>query len=310
MIVSLLGNMCVLIWSITMESLIKYNSWLISIMAFFAITANSFVNAETTSCTVIKSIPIKINTQGIYCLTDHVTTGISSGNAIDIKTNNVTLDLNGWKVGGQSAGLETQTTGIFSSGTNIVIKNGIVRGFYKGIVLTGRGARVEGILADQNTNTAIQVESQGALVSSNQIVDTGGSTVIDTGDRSPNQDAIAIAVKGFGSVVKNNIISGLSGTGIHTQRGIHLSRKANHSIVRGNILNDKKLLNPNSEGDSIAIQIEDVSSVGIIDNTINNFTFALIFSAGAGGVYRQNTVINGGTSPYSGGTKGPLNFPE
>src|SRR5437870_353667 len=54
--------------------------------------------AETVNCTPITTIPTVITVQGIYCFTGHLSTAITTGNAIDIQTNNVVLDLNGFKL--------------------------------------------------------------------------------------------------------------------------------------------------------------------------------------------------------------------
>src|SRR6266446_3169384 len=86
--------------------------------------------AETINCTPITSVPTTITVQGIYCFTQHLNTAITTGNAIDIQTNNVVLDLNGWKLGGLAAGPDTGATGIRANDRqNITIKNGTVRGF-------------------------------------------------------------------------------------------------------------------------------------------------------------------------------------
>src|SRR6266571_814513 len=89
--------------------------------------------AETVNCTAITSLPAVITVQGIYCFTGDLATGITSGNAIDIQTNNVVLDLNGFKLGGLAAGPGTQASGIHAfDRQNLTIKNGTVRGFLTG----------------------------------------------------------------------------------------------------------------------------------------------------------------------------------
>jgi hypothetical protein len=87
----------------------NYLMTLLLLIGFFAHT----VRAETLNCTSITSLPATINTQGVFCLTGNLGTNISSGNAIYITANNVTLDLNGWKVGGQAAGTGTDAYGIY-----------------------------------------------------------------------------------------------------------------------------------------------------------------------------------------------------
>ena len=92
--------------------------------------------AETIDCTAITTLPTTITVQGIYCLTGDLATSMTSGLAIDIQTNNVTIDLNGWKLGGLAAGAGTGTVGIFAwARKNITIRNGTIRGFYRGILL-------------------------------------------------------------------------------------------------------------------------------------------------------------------------------
>src|SRR5436190_3292229 len=73
-------------------------------------------HAETfhTGGTVIASLPAVITTQGVFCLTHDLTTAITSGTAIDIQVNNVTIDCNGCKIGGLAAGTSSTTRGIYA----------------------------------------------------------------------------------------------------------------------------------------------------------------------------------------------------
>src|SRR5262245_9719378 len=94
--------------------------------------------AETIQCTAIASLPYTISVQGVYCLAGDLSTGMTSGSAIVIATNNVVLDLNGHRIGGLAAGPGTQATGIYANDRqNITIRNGTIRGFYNGIYLGG-----------------------------------------------------------------------------------------------------------------------------------------------------------------------------
>ena len=85
------------------------------IISLLLATLATSVQAETINCTPITSLPATIDAQGLYCLTGNLATGQTSGNAIIINANNVTLDLNGWKVGGQAAGSGTNAAGIYSA---------------------------------------------------------------------------------------------------------------------------------------------------------------------------------------------------
>src|SRR5687768_7170485 len=72
--------------------------------------------ASYDNCTgFVTTLPATIATQGVWCLKQDLSTAITSGNAIAITANNVTLDCNGFKLGGLSAGPASTATGIGSS---------------------------------------------------------------------------------------------------------------------------------------------------------------------------------------------------
>ena len=73
--------------------------------------------------TPISSAPFTITQPGSYYLTTNVT--VSSGNAISINVNNVTLDLNGFTIS-STAAIASGDIGIYLNGgrTNIAIRNG------------------------------------------------------------------------------------------------------------------------------------------------------------------------------------------
>jgi hypothetical protein len=107
-----------------------------------------FIQAETTNCTAIPSVPYTITVPGIYCLTGNLETAMTEGNAI-------------------------------------TIKNGTIRGFRNGVYLrnvspytTSQGHMIEDIRADMNTHLGIIVYGLGNIIRNNQVVDTGGSTII------------------------------------------------------------------------------------------------------------------------------------
>ncbi len=220
--------------------------------------------AETINCTAVTSIPAVITVPGIYCLTGNLSTNMTSGNAIEIQTNNVVLDLNGHKLGGLAAGPSTGAIGIFATGRqNITLKNGTVRGFYTGIQLLDTGINVgasqghvvEDIRADFNTQTAIQVEGRGNLVQNNQVVKvTGGSAGVFT---------YGISVAGVGPQVLNNDL-------IDVNLGIFFYNAASGGMA--------------------------------VNNRITNTVVGGInYGGGSTGKYRDNLTFDVPT-PYSGGT--------
>ncbi len=223
--------------------------------------------AETVNCTAITALPAVITVQGVYCFTGDLATAITSGIAIDIQTNNVVLDLNGFKLGGLAAGPGTTANGIHAlNRQNITIKNGTIRGFLEGIVIIDTGASqghvVEDIRADQNTHTGFDVHGSGNIVRNNQVVATGGSTAFGV-----NASATGIRVFGAGPRVLNNdvITTVKQGTGI--ARGIFLD-----SVTGGLLVNNR---------------------ITVADKGID--------FAGSDGKYRDNVTFDV-TTPFSGGT--------
>jgi hypothetical protein len=249
--------------------------------------------AETVNCTAINSLPVTISSQGVFCLTGNLATNISSGSAITITANNVTLDLNGWKVGGQAAGMSTGANGIISTADNVTIKNGIVRGFNIGINLVGRGGVVEDMLIDQNTSTGIYVAGQGALVRRTQVVDTGGST------KSSKVTIFSILVSGSGSSVEDNVVSGLSATGAGDEYGIYVSGQ--YSMIKNNIVTDDA--KPTGGGISYGI-IAIASQISAVENAVTDFNYGYYYNSI--GLYSQNTAA-GCNTPFFGSISGSSN---
>jgi hypothetical protein len=268
---------------------------LIKRLAFMLLIASLAISvrAETINCKPITSLPATISSQGIYCLTGRLTTSQNSGYAITITAKNVTLDLNGWMLAGQSAGTSTYATGIYSNGNNVTIKNGIVRGFYIGIFLTGSGSEVRDMLMDQNTYTGIQVNSLGGVsVAHNQIIGTGGSTYADS------VSAVGISTFGSDTTVSDNIISGLTATGSGNEYGINLN--SYNSTVRNNIISNTSL----PSGGGISYGIFQYLSIAL-NNTVSNFDYGIYNN---GGIYAYNTA-NDCTTNFYGGTAGAGNSP-
>ncbi len=126
--------------------------------------------AETIDCTVIDTIPFIITVQDIYCLTGNLASSLTSGDMITVATNNVTIDMNGFKLGGLAAGAGTSANGIRAiDRRNITIRNGSIRGFFRGILLQGDVATSSGHLLEDlrlDGNTQIGARVEGTVTSS------------------------------------------------------------------------------------------------------------------------------------------------
>lgn len=152
------------------------------LLSFLSLLAGPAV-AETTPprCIEITSLPIAtISAAGVYCLTQDLSTSMSSGSAIRIEGNNVTLDCNDHKIGGAAAGAGTNAIGILSTGANTTVRNCNVRGFSLGMYLVSTGHAIEGNRLDGNTLIGITAIGSGGVVRRNRVFDTGGNTAKST----------------------------------------------------------------------------------------------------------------------------------
>jgi len=247
-------------------------------------------------CTPITSLPTTISTPGVYCLTGSLTSAQTTGNAITISANDVTLDLSGWTVDGQAAGTGTTANGIYSTAANVTIRNGTVRGFFDGVRLDlgSNGATVRAITTDLNTRLGIYVAGHSSLIQGNQVLNTGGSTTAV----HVNVDGINSA--GEGTLVDNNLVSGLTATGGGSETGIALTTP--QSTARGNVVNDTA--RPTGGGVSVGILAGGAASA-VVNNIVPNFTYGVDY-AGTG-VYSRNTVVNCTNSYTGSGTAGSGN---
>jgi nitrous oxidase accessory protein NosD len=264
---------------------------------FLLFPFSNSVQSETTECTVISSLPYVISTQGNYCLKGHLATGMTSGNAITINTNNVVIDLNGYKLGGLGAGHSTTADGIYAyQRQNITIRNGTVRGFYKGIYIEDTGSYstsqahlVEDIRADMNTAVGIDVRGRGNMIRNNQVVDTGESIPADT--------ALGISIMGPGNRVINNDVYETVAGGSHAAFGIYFFT-ADGGVVEKNRIGNATLP---SSGTSNGINIYSSNNVLITNNRITTMDSGIYYQPGStSGKYRDN-LTSGVTTRFTGG---------
>lgn len=176
--------------------------------------------AETLTCTAISALPAVITTQGTYCLKKDLATAMASGMAIDIQTNNVTLDCNGYKLGNLAAGPSTLAYGIWADGrSNISVRGCNVRGFRFGILLVDEadiepvGALVEDNRVEGSIQRGITVIAKGSVIRRNLVRGIGGSAV------NPSCSGIFAG----GSIdVLDNTVDGVA-CGAHVAYGLYLN---------------------------------------------------------------------------------------
>jgi parallel beta-helix repeat protein len=238
----------------------------------------------------IDSLPATISTQGAWCLKKDLATNIITGNAIEIAANNVTIDCNGFKLGGLAAGNASFAKGIFSfNRQNITIRNCNIRGFHDGIyLLGGAGQLVEDNRFDNNLYTGIYVTGANSRTRRNAVYDTGGST----------NDALAFGIEANGDLI-DNTVSGLfayQSDGVLT--GIRPDAAAR--LVRGNVVSD---FDTNASGGGVVANVIGIDSysqnVMIVGNGVfgpGSLGTGLYGYGGSNNFCKDNAVAGFGTS--------------
>jgi len=134
-------------------------------MPAFAVDGVVLINQATV--TAAGGFPYTITQQGSYKLSGNLTvSGATDG--IDINTDNVSIDLNGFTISGPVVCSESgpassitctwsSANGIKSSSNNIAVRNGVIRGFGFGMSLLGNNNTVEEMAVSGNAQTGIVV---------------------------------------------------------------------------------------------------------------------------------------------------------
>lgn len=233
-----------------------------------ALAAPNNARAETYhNCAgFIDSIPATISTQGVWCLRKDLATSLTGVNAINIVTNNVTIDCNGFKLGNLAAGPATASVGIYAYGqlSSIAVRNCNIRGFAGGVMIYGNdpgsGHVVEDNLLDHNTTYGIYLIGYSSIVRRNRVLNTGGR---------PGY-TVAYAITSMGDAM-DNVVDGISGAGDVTEFmaiGIYAGGVGS-SVQDGVVVRDNRLRNLIPKGGSEAQGIVVASTAAWIrDNSL------------------------------------------
>jgi len=314
------------------------------------LAAGALAHAEVINCDgaggagsgagQISTVPYTISAPGVYCVTQKITSALTSGAAITITANNVVLDLNGFAIGNLGA-VNPTSIGVYAvDRQNIVVRNGVLRGFWVGVALLNgdfansggttelsSGHSVEAITCDTCYLAGIAVQGPNASVRGNTVIGTKGSDqasalIAGTGGGTPD-NAIGIALLGSNNseVSGNSVIdtdcinacvapSGAYGIFIQSSSGV---------IVANNFLSNAVLP---TAANSFAIEVGSLNGTGAPSlqvyatlNTMSNWNTGIDFSPGSvgppavapsGGTFRSNQAL-GVTTPYPIGVVGLIN---
>ncbi|HEY0661017.1 MAG TPA: right-handed parallel beta-helix repeat-containing protein [Lysobacter sp.] len=132
---------------------------------------------DYANCTgFIDTLPATIATQGTWCLKKHLYTSQTSGAAITIANDNITIDCNDFRLSGLGAGKSTNAIGILSAADrhDATIRHCRIQGFKFGLQLAGSNHLVEKNHLDGNRYIGIYTDGEANVVRDNFIVSTGG----------------------------------------------------------------------------------------------------------------------------------------
>jgi hypothetical protein len=140
--------------------------------------------AVAQSCTPINALPASLTASGNYCLTQSLSSAVSSGAAISVSAADVHIDLGGFVLDGTAAGTASTASGVIYSSTQrgLRIRNGTIRGFLAA------------------TNAGVLASNPNAIVLEDlRIESSRGHGLIVVGDHSIVRRVVIDGVTPFGT---------------------------------------------------------------------------------------------------------------
>ena len=249
-------------------------SWAIAGLALAALAGGassaSAASSYDSCVNYIDAVPIVISTPGTWCLRHDVVTNATGIRAIDIETNNLTIDCNGLSLSNLPAGAGTRSTGVFAWGySNIAVRNCTIQGFRFGIWVTGAspgagrppgtGHVIENNRLAQNRYSGIEVVGFGSVIRGNIVVNTGGQPQGIQGWAIRALGGVDIIDNVVDGIVDDGVVTASQSTGILSSdfAGSNPDIKSNGMLIQGN-----RVRNLLQKGGSVPVGIE-VHGTGI-----------------------------------------------
>jgi hypothetical protein len=173
--------------------------------------------------TKITSLPKTITAPGFYYLGGNLT--CSEGNGITVSVSDVTIDLMGFRLSGNSS-----SDGIFGTENNVEVRNGTLSGWNHAININGVGNRMINLRARENTH-GIYLLGSDHLVKGCSAQDNTNTGILAYGSTISN-NLVSTSSSGTYGIQGYGIISGNRVSGGYTY-GIYCNDSSN---VIGNII--------------------------------------------------------------------------
>jgi hypothetical protein len=217
---------------------------------------------DNESCShVIATLPATVDAPGTWCLSGDLTTSMSSGQAINVTSDNATLDCNGFRL--DDSAQESGAMGFRIEGRrNVVVRNCTVRGFHYGVYIddldvpANGGHLVEDNNFIQSHYVGIYLDGAGSTIRRNRVVESRGHTptgamfaivtygTVDIVDNTV-QDVQSYGAAAAGMLVNGNVGGSVRGnrvslvkvaTGSGLNLGIRTQNNSSRVNLRGNVL--------------------------------------------------------------------------
>lgn len=222
----------------------------------------------------------KINAPGSYYLTGNII-GVTGKHGIEIATNDVTIDLNGFALIGVAGTLDGVATPL--TRLNITVRNGTVRSWSgDGVELEAvDGGRVEAVLASANTGGGIRTGVAFTITNCSSHANTGLGIATDFGSTISHCSAY------------NNGLSGITTESSCTVTNCVARDNGQHGIVvlSGSLVQGCTTLFNSVHGLSCSGS-NVILSNNMANNGLNGTTGAGIFASGTDNRIEGNNCIN------------------
>jgi hypothetical protein len=201
-------------------------------LAVLAMPADSLASRAAPPCTgYIDAVPAVVSSRGRWCLRKNLGTAMSSGAAVTIAANDVTIDCDRYGINGLSGGDASTATGIQAIGrAGVRVERCLTRGFRTGVGLSGSRLIVVDNFVDQAKRIGIDITGDSSELRDNTINDIGGNNV-------PTSAVYGMRVAGTVDVVDNRVINLRHRLNDPYAAGIGVQVNGNPGgLIRGNVL--------------------------------------------------------------------------